>query len=152
RFVEYGTGTARSAEQGTERIGHWREQGIGWGTCSSDREKIRVLNEFGEESGRDEIAVARTGVSAKRKVVAAVCGVVHAYYDLTGQQPLDSEVPLIDVGILRLRSAQVVAIAKTPLSQFAVFLALWRGRTLTVAVRKRIGQGCRAGVEVVGCK
>src|SRR5579864_3756865 len=88
-------------------------------------------------------------------MIAAVGGVVHSDYDLAWQQPLNSQVPLVDIGILRLRSAQVIAIGKTPLSQLAICLALGRRRALIVAVRKRIAQThrCavdRARVEVVG--
>src|SRR5579872_1816940 len=75
----------------------------------------------------------------------SVGGIVHPEHDLAGEQPLDSYIPLVDVGISRCRRAQIVGVLITPVRKLAVLSTLRTGK----ASRKRILQGCGLGGEIV---
>ena len=71
-------------------------------------------HEVGEGVAGDEVAIARAGVTAPWQVRAAIGGVVDADGDLPGEQALDAEVPLEDVGVVRFFGAEVVAVVVAP--------------------------------------
>src|SRR5881396_3153692 len=67
----------------------------------------------------------------RRPRASACCGsrVVDAHHNLPREHVLNSEVPLIDLGIPRRPSVQVAGVAETPLCQLAVFGSLRRCET-----------------------
>src|SRR3954454_15684332 len=74
--------------------------------------------------------------------------IINRQYDLARQQMLNAQVPLVNIGVLRFCGPEVVSISITPLRELAVGLALRTG----YAAMKWIGQGSRAGVEVIVCE
>src|SRR5580700_5834651 len=67
----------------------------------------------------------------------AVGNVIYADDDLTGQFPLDSQIPLVNVSVPRRGRAQVVVVGVPPVSQCSILRALRTGK----ARGKRIFQG-----------
>src|SRR5579863_8827641 len=55
---------------------------------------------------------------------APVRGVIQTKHDFAGQRPLDSEVPLVDLGISRRSCAQIVVVAVPPIGERAVLHTL----------------------------
>ena len=77
-----------------------------------------------QQARRYEIPIARAGIPTPGKMGAPVGGIIDPDDDLTGQQALDPEVPLVDVGIPVRRCSQIVAIPVAPLRQVAVLFSL----------------------------
>src|SRR5580700_586263 len=73
-----------------------------------------------------------------------VGNIIHAQYDLAGQLPLESKIPLVNVGVSRRRRAQVVIVAVPPVRQCPILLVLRTGET----GGKRILQGRRLGRKI----
>jgi hypothetical protein len=81
-------------------------------------------------------------------MVGAIGNVVHAEHDLARQLPLESQIPLVNVGVSRRGRAQVVIVGIPPIRQCAILRALRTGK----AGGKRIFQGCGLVPEIVVCK
>src|SRR3954447_414183 len=75
----------------------------------------------------------------------AVRGVVGRDYNLSRQQVLHAQVPLIDFSAADHTCVQITAIAVTPLCELSVLSSLWRGQPSW----KRIAQGCELTDVVV---
>jgi len=95
---------------------------------------VQLGNQGIAHSRRNEIAIARADAvdwpsgSGPRQVRASVCRVVHAHYDLSRKHVLDSQVPLVDLGVARDPGIQVTGIAEPPLRQLAIRGSLGRGQ------------------------
>src|SRR5580704_8025339 len=88
---------------------------------------------------------ADSTLATPRQVRAAVRGIIRGNHELSRQQPLYPETPLVDVRILSLGGAQVILIGKPPVRQWTVFFSLgsWQ------SVGKRVREGSRQGLKVI---
>ena len=77
---------------------------------------------------------------------APVGGVVDAEHDLAGKQTLDSDIPLVDVGVASRGRAEIVRVLISPVRKLAVLRALRTGK----ASREWILKGCGLGGELGG--
>ena len=78
-------------------------------------------------------------------MVGAIGNVVHAEHDLARQLPLESQIPLVNVGVSRRGRAQVVIVGIPPIRQCAILRALRTGK----AGGKRVGHGGNEGLTAV---
>ncbi len=107
--------------------------------------RIHLRDEAGEHVGRNEVAIAGAGVAAPWQMAAAIGRIIDADGDLSGEQALDADVPLVDVGVAGFFGAEVVAVVVPPQSERTVFVAL----RLCDTERKRIGERGELRGEVV---
>src|SRR5579864_842421 len=92
-----------------------------------------------QQARRDEIAVARGGevVAAPRQVDAAICRIVHADYSLTREESLDTEIPLINIGVLVSAGAQIICVRVAPFRELTVLFPLRPRQTSGKRVTQR---------------
>ena len=69
----------------------------------------------------------------------------HSQDNLTGQLALDSQVPLVDLGISRRVRAQVVIVGVAPICERAILLTLRARKTAW----KRVLQRCRLRCKII---
>ena len=79
-------------------------------------------------------------------MVAAISRIVDANHYLTPQQPLDTEIPLEDVRILRRRSAEIITVRVTPLRREITVLLPLRA---SQSAGEWIGECRGAGIKVI---
>ena len=115
----------RALEIGQERIGDRAEEIVADVVAGGIVRRIHCADtRLASVSTGDEVAIARAGIAAPRQVRAAIGGVVDADGDLSGEQALDAEVPLEDVGVVRFLGAEVVAVVVAPVGERTVLVAL----------------------------
>ena len=136
--------SARTIEHGIKRVAHLRLKKVAYAAIPRATRIRRSYRrgDLGQQSRRDEIAVVCAG---PRQMGASVRGVVHAEHDLAGKQPLDPQIPHVNVGVSRRRRAQIVRVRITPVRKLAVLRTLRTAK----ASRKRILQGRGLGGEIV---
>src|SRR4029077_1241850 len=84
-------------------------------------------------------------VTSPGEMRAVVRRVVRRDHQLTRQQPLYPQTPLIECGLLRGSGTQVVQVGEAPVSQWSVFGGLGSRQSC----RKGILQGRESGLKVV---